>query len=430
MTKQIRWLNREISAWQSEQLISDQQATQIRARYAVGENPSGWDKLIFPVMGAVVFGLGIILFFAYNWADLHKYQKLAVVFGSLLTVHGLGYYINRSVPAKKGLAEGMHVLGTMLFGAGIWLIAQIYHLDEHYPTGLLAWGLGALLFAWVLPSVAQGLIAVVLFSLWSGVEIVDFRQTFHTSWLTILVGLVPLAWMMRSRALLFFSLLAFSILFIYNIAENRSSILNYLPFFLACLYMALANLVIPSRFPESASVLHFIGFATYMFCLYLFSFEFHGGYFSRHSSYQWGSLAYYFTPITVSSIAWLTVFTQTWLHLSKLQRWEAYLIWSAMSLVTAASLIPIQSNVFGFSLLLNSIYLGHCIVLIKQGIQKVSWKRVSLGCILMAALLVVRFADLFGSLLIRALLFVLLGIGLFTVGHFYTQQKQRETADA
>ena len=91
MSKQIRWLHSEISNWQSDQLISDQQAEQIRARYAVVEKTRTWDKLIFPTIGAVVLGLGVILFFAYNWADMHKYLKLAVVFGSLLMAHGLGY---------------------------------------------------------------------------------------------------------------------------------------------------------------------------------------------------------------------------------------------------------------------------------------------------------------------------------------------------
>jgi hypothetical protein len=48
----------------------------------------------------------------------------------------------------------------------------------------------------------------------------------------------------------------------------------------------------------------------------------------------------------------------------------------------------------------------------------------------MALLLIVRFTDLFGSLLVRALMFVLLGIGLFAVGYFYSRRKQQEIADA
>lgn len=44
----------------------------------------------------------------------------------------------------------------MLFGAGIWLVAQIYHIEEHYPNGFLIWGLGAMALAWALPSGGSG----------------------------------------------------------------------------------------------------------------------------------------------------------------------------------------------------------------------------------------------------------------------------------
>ena len=50
-------------------------------------------------------------------------------------------------------------LGTMFFGAGIWLIAQVYHIDEHYPNGFLLWGLGALAMAWALRSIPQAIVA-------------------------------------------------------------------------------------------------------------------------------------------------------------------------------------------------------------------------------------------------------------------------------
>ena len=73
----------------------------------------------------------------------------------------------------------------MLFGAGIWLVAQIYHIDEHYPNGILIWSLGALALAWSLPSLAQGFLAVLLVSLWAGVEIFDFRWT--ADWAPVLV---------------------------------------------------------------------------------------------------------------------------------------------------------------------------------------------------------------------------------------------------
>ncbi len=431
MSKQIRWLYQEIASWQSEQLISDQQAQQIRARYEIVEKSRSWDRLIFPSIGAIVFGLGVILFFAYNWADMHKYMKLAVVFGSVLTAHGLGYYFTKPDQPQSGFGEGMHLLGTMLFGAGIWLIAQIYHLDEHYPNAFLVWGLGALAFAWVLPSIAQGLLAVAIFSLWSGMEIIDFRQEYHVGWLFILVGLIPLAWMLRSRALLFFSLLAFSFLFTYNLGISKSVLIIYVPFYLVCLYMALAKLVQATRFPESASVLHFVGFVSYLLFLYLFSFKFYGRFSSEYDDIHWlSSWVYCLVPVLLTLGAWLAVlFGKSWQQMNILLRWQSMLIVFVMLLVALILWAPFQFY-WLYALLFNLIFMAHCVILIIQGIQQLSWKQVSIGCLMMVALLFARFTDLFGNLLVRSLVFVLLGAGLFAVGYFYSRNKPQEMTNA
>ena len=147
MGKYHRWLHNEIAAWLADELIDPRQAEQLRVRYPLSGGIT-WSRLIFSIIGAVIFGLGVILFFAYNWAEMPKYLKLGVVFGSLVLAHGLGFRFTTPDKDNRSLGEGLHVLGTMLFGAGIWLVAQIYHIDEHYPNAFLVWGTGALALAW------------------------------------------------------------------------------------------------------------------------------------------------------------------------------------------------------------------------------------------------------------------------------------------
>jgi hypothetical protein len=45
---------------------------------------------------------------------------------------------------------------------------------------------------------------------------------------------------------------------------------------------------------------------------------------------------------------------------------------------------------------------------------------------MLAALVVARFLDLFDSLLMRSLVFLVLGAGLFYIGHLYAKQKQEQ----
>jgi uncharacterized membrane protein len=426
MNKQMRWLHNEISSWQSEQIISTQQAEQLRARYVIDDKARAWDRLIFPAIGAVVLGFGVILFFAYNWSGMHKYLKLAIVFSGLLATHSLGYYFTSPQRIQKGFGEGLFVLGTMLFGVGIWLIAQIYHLDEHYPNAILVWSLGALAFAWALPSVAQGLIAVALLSMWSGVEILDFRHDYHAGWLFILIGLLPLAWILRSRVLLLFSLVACSVLFTYNLVTTHSDLAIYAPFYLACLYIALARLVQSTGFPESRSILRGIGFLGYLLFLYVFSFDLHNRFSVEYDDMRWFQWAYCLIPIVLALITWsIVLFRNHCSQTGRLQRLESILIAFVMFIVGVNLTVPIQYQLdWLYTLLFNLVYLSHCVIVIILGIQQVSWKQVSFGCALMALLLLVRFNDLFDSLLVRSLMFVLLGLGLFIIGYFYSRHKQ------
>ena len=116
-----------------------------------------WGILVFAGFGALALGLGVILLFAYNWEKMHKFAKLGVIFGGLALAHGAGLWLRRE--NRPLLAETAHLVGTMLFGAGIFLVAQIYHVSAHYPDAFLIWALGALLLTWVLPSVQQGWLA-------------------------------------------------------------------------------------------------------------------------------------------------------------------------------------------------------------------------------------------------------------------------------
>ncbi len=91
MKKNIKWLRVEIDQWLIEGLIAADQAEDLKRRYQVSEPGSAWGRIIFFSIGAVLFGLGVILLFAYNWEKMHKFAKLAVIVLALLTAHGMGF---------------------------------------------------------------------------------------------------------------------------------------------------------------------------------------------------------------------------------------------------------------------------------------------------------------------------------------------------
>ena len=73
--------------------------------------------------------------------------------------------------------------GVLLFGANIWLIAQTYNINSHFPDGTLLWGVGALAAALAVPSRASLGAALAIGGLWTWQETMDFHQVLHLPFL-------------------------------------------------------------------------------------------------------------------------------------------------------------------------------------------------------------------------------------------------------
>ena len=427
MSKTTRWLQDQIGVWLDEGLIDAALAETLRARYPSGDQDTPWSRIVISSVGAVVFGLGIILFFAYNWADMHKFVKLALVFGAVLAAHGAGLYLSASDNAKRGLVESLHVMGTMLFGAGIWLVAQIYHINEHYPNAFFIWGLGALALAWAMPSIAQGLMAVLLIFLWGCFEVFDFSSPNYPGPWIVLIGILPLAWMQRSRVLLFFALVAFITLYAVNVGQVEDDLLIGALFYCACLYLAAGRLSTRSAFAQSAPLFNIVGYSVYLVLLYLFSFKEIARELAKLNPESIGTWWYFVVPFVAALVAWMALLaTGAWQRADTIRRWEVSLILTSMLLVLIAQFGMSREHVGIVMLIFNLVFLGHCIIMIISGTARLNWKQVSLGCVLFSALVFARFTDLFDDLLMRSLFFLALGAGLFLIGNFYSRRKKQQ----
>ena len=265
----VKWLLAEVDAWLREGIISESQADLLRARYHPGEERN-WGMIVLTSVGSVIFGLGLILIIAYNWEKMGRYMKLLLIFTSMAAAHYAGFHFTREASDRKGLGEGVSLLGTMLFGAAIWLIAQVYHIDEHYPNGLLAWGIGAWAMAWAMPSIAQCILAAVILAFWGGFEAHDFRNVFHAAPLIILLCTVPLAWVKKSRVLLAVGATASFAALSSNVISLHDSMAAPVIFLTAAVFIMAGHLLSSSEsFPESSGVMTALGFVPYALMLYL-----------------------------------------------------------------------------------------------------------------------------------------------------------------
>jgi uncharacterized membrane protein len=65
-------------------------------------------------------------------------------------------------------------LGCLFYGAGIWLVAQVFHINSHYPDGFWWWALGVLPFALCLETRLLHALLVAILAAWAGTEILSF----------------------------------------------------------------------------------------------------------------------------------------------------------------------------------------------------------------------------------------------------------------
>ena len=95
------------------------------------------------ILGVLLLGTGIITYFAANWGLIPKALKLLILFGAMWLAYGAAWHALRDERAPY-LGQALVLLGVILFGSNIMLIAQVYHIDAHFPNGVLMWSLGAL----------------------------------------------------------------------------------------------------------------------------------------------------------------------------------------------------------------------------------------------------------------------------------------------
>ena len=100
----------------------------------------------------------------------------------------------------------------------------------------------------------------------------------------------------------------------------------------------------------------------------------------------------------------------------------------ALVLVAGTATGVLTFGGWALSIPFNLIFLGHAVLFVLQGLKSANIKLVSLACLIFAGLVLARYLDLFESLLMRSLVFLLLGAGLFLVGNFYTRRKRQSGA--
>ena len=167
----------ETARWQAAGIITPQQAAAIRALYPpdpgadagkdaarrpLGDAIAGRTISVIAIMGSALIGLGIIAFIAANWSGMPTLARLALLIGGTPTIYAAGWLLAHRLHYPR-VGAAVILLGAVAYGAALHLIAQIYHLPLYHPNLMPAWFLGVLPLAYIERSRALLALALILF---------------------------------------------------------------------------------------------------------------------------------------------------------------------------------------------------------------------------------------------------------------------------
>ncbi len=186
----LRTLSTEAGRWVRDGLITEAQRESIQGLYPA-ESAGGRDRtvLIISILGSVLLGAGVILFFAANWPRIPATVKVASILVAIVGTYGTGYYLQFVRDDYPRIGHSLIFLGGLFYGAGIWLIAQIFHFASHYPNGFLLWGLGLLPVIWAASSRPMLYLATGVLGVWTVMEQAEFA-TYNPLFPVLVIGLV------------------------------------------------------------------------------------------------------------------------------------------------------------------------------------------------------------------------------------------------
>lgn len=418
------WLTKESAAWNQEGLLGAEQRERILARYPEAAADSSALAFALKTLAVLLFGAAIFLVISHNWADLSRTGQLTTVLLALALIQGTG--LTFFLKGQERSAIIGHLLGCIMYGGGIALIGQIYHLDAHSPDAILAWCVFTIPFALLLDATVIHLLVIVLAGTWlemeTGVYADRLTALYQGERLVFFLLVLPTAIAAyRNARPILTGALAWSLLFlIFAFSGHPPSHLFILPLVLAALH--------PTG-DARARGFRFIGAMGVAFLtLALGSLRSHNVWsiFLRHD--------YLCSSLTVGLAIWAIIRAR--------QRQDSHAAWLGLVSVLALGLSLLGSfSVAGFRnrdliwvliiAIANVTTLLLAVTLIRQGLAEQRLRPYVYGALVFLAWLTWRYIDIEKDLgyLGMAGIFLFIGLALFGLALVWRQQREAEVSE-
>jgi len=400
-----RALKSEVPLWLEAGVIEKAKASTLLSMYPVSESSNRLITII-SILGSILVGLGVLLFVGSNWQAMSAFTKLSLICGFVVTVNLIAFRLYFGSHHKLGSA--LFLLGGIIYGAGIWLIAQTYQLDLNWSLGMSIWSFGLIPMAIVTSSVPLVVLNGLVLLLW-GVSQQQFPQALFVFCLALL-----LSYLFRSRSTLVMALIQGSFIWYGGLDQQLTS--SILPAFFYASALFCWYLWHRLYKPLFANCYLFISLFLGFNCLYITTFD--AARFFANSSL--------FLPLAI--LVLLTTASMTYVF--KTVKTNIAEIMTVALMIPLVIAITSVGNTFGpitwpFKLLANAVLFSSLIAVIYSGARRLeSAIAVNLATVFFAIAVLTRYFDTFFAMMNRSIFFILGGLILLVGGYLLEQQRR------
>lgn len=382
----------QIKKWLSEGKISEEQASMMIAENTAAAKEKSGNRFldVISVLGSIFLGIGIIWIVASNWDGMPDIVKIIVLLGSTGGLIYLGYEIGFNKKTFPKTGHSLILLGSILFGSSIFLIAQIYNVEANASYLIFLWLVGILPLVYIFQSHLITFLSCIVFCLWFNSIIFEDFNDFDAK------GIAFITFFYQAFGLLLFSV-------------------GSLHYFL-------------EKYSKVARAYRLIGI--YLVICILFALTF------RISFIGLEQLSSELTanPMMISVIfGFIAVLLGINLKFNPSKSdsnvLENTIALAILTLIYALNLaIELEQYYTVFWLLFNILFVGLIVVLFRIGYNRRDMKLVNIASISTFFFLIFKFFDIFSNLLFNGIAWLLFGIALLA-GSIFFEKKRRKIRD-
>lgn len=432
--KKALWLIKQLPLLKEKNIIDATTADKIKNYYESNLKSDNNIKLILiisSVFASLLITGGIILLIAYNWSYIPKFIKTITAFLILFTAQAGAFTVIYKNMHNSFFKEAVVSALSILFGAVVAFVAQIYQLPANEETFIIVWGLSTLVLLYIYNS--------------------------YTAFLLFLILSLILSYIMPiygTKGILFIPLLFITVPFYYINFQNKvkNLIIEHSAYFISII---VATIFILLDKPFILWALTFLALFTIFYLIY----EISSNFTDQVKSLQLFSiisviincfLIYIFTFLDVWEIIitkeeyllhsgyfiflfalYIMLLIISFVYKIKINYFFSFYLTFILTLIAIANINFINVYVEGFYLIFSAFLVNIMAILYGAHSFYLSYKESNLraingATIFVFAVFISRFFDLEISVIIKAIFFIVLGVSIAVLNIFLSKKFKNE----